>query len=97
MVLVSLRTLRSLLSRSELARDAFGVQVGYGTLSNALLTAWGTDREVSLSLVARVLELAVDADLGYDAEVFQNLDALSVSVLPTLLVSTVPQHHRGHN
>ena len=77
MVLVSLRTLRSLLSRSELARDAFGVQVGYGTLSNALLTAWGTDREVSLSLVARVLELAVDADLGYDAEVFQNLDALS--------------------
>jgi hypothetical protein len=64
-VLDVLSTLRSLLSESEEAAAAFGRTVGYETLNAALRTAWG-DVPASRTLLARVLQLAVDADFPED-------------------------------
>ena len=64
-VLDVLSTLRSLLAESEDAASAFGRDVGYETLNAALCTAWG-DAPASRTLLARVLQLAVDADFPED-------------------------------
>ena len=64
-VLDVLSTLRSLLAESEDAAAAFGRDVGYETLNAALRTAWG-DAPASRTLLARVLQLAVDADFPED-------------------------------
>ena len=64
-VLDVLSTLRSLLAESEDAASAFGRDVGYETLNAALCTAWG-DAPASRTLLAKVLQLAVDADFPED-------------------------------
>ena len=86
-VLDVLVTLRSLLAGSEEAASAFGRDVGYTTFAAALRAAWG-DAPVSMELIRRVLELAVDGDLpgidatggddGGDGAVIRNPGALPV-------------------
>ena len=101
-VLDVLSTLRSLLSESEEAAAAFGRTVGYETLNAALRTAWG-DVPASRTLLARVLQLAVDADFPEDGgdpgsgTVIRNPGVLPV--ITSLLQGTrrVDRRRRGWN